>query len=106
MLVDVLVVVAMAVAGGLAGLSERAGNEGLDAGIAATLGARIDRDSGLGERIDCAAADTAADEHVDATVGEQTRQRTVTSAAGAYDLLVEYLAILNVVDLELLTAAK
>mgnify|MGYP000273103239 CR=1 FL=1 len=30
----------------------------------------------------------------------------MTSAAGAYDLLVEYLAILNVVDLELLTAAK
>ena len=30
-----LVVVTMAVAGGLAGLRERAGNEGLDAGIAA-----------------------------------------------------------------------
>uniref|UniRef100_UPI003FEFA688 hypothetical protein n=1 Tax=Collinsella sp. TaxID=1965294 RepID=UPI003FEFA688 len=40
MLVDVLVIMSMAVAGGLAVLCERAGNEGLDAGIAAALGAR------------------------------------------------------------------
>ena len=73
MLMGVLVVVDMAAAGGLAGLRERAGNEGLDAGIAAALGARIDRDAGLGERVDGAAADTAADERIDATVGEQTR---------------------------------
>ena len=106
MLVGVLVVVTMAVAGGLAGLRERAGNEGLDAGIAAALGARIDRDAGLGERVDSAAADAAADERVDATVGEQARQGAVTGAAGAYDLLVEHLAVLNVVDLELLTAPK
>ena len=58
MLVDVLVIMSMAVAGGLAGLCERAGNEGLDAGIAAALGARIDRDAGLGKRVDSAAADT------------------------------------------------
>ena len=70
MLMGVLVVVTMAVAGGLAGLRERAGHEGLDAGIAAALGARIDRDAGLGERVDGAAADAAADECVDATVGE------------------------------------
>lgn len=73
MLVGVLVLVPMAVAGGLAGLRERAGNEGLDAGVAAALGARIDRDACLGERVDGAAADTAADERIDATVGEQTR---------------------------------
>ena len=30
----------------------------------------------------------------------------MTSAAGAYDLLVEHLAILDVIDFELLTAAK
>ena len=30
----------------------------------------------------------------------------MTGAAGAYDLLIEYLAILDVVDLELLAAAK
>ena len=64
MLMGVLVVMTMAVAGGLAGLSERACNEGLDAGVAAALGARIDRDAGLGERVDGAAADTAADERV------------------------------------------
>ena len=70
MLISVLVVMTMAVAGGLAGLSERACNEGLDAGVAAALGARIDRDAGLGERVDGPAADTAADERVDATVGK------------------------------------
>ena len=96
----------MAVAGGLAGLCERAGNEGLDAGVAAALGARIDGDARLGESVDGAAADTAADKRVDATVGKQTRQCTVTSAAGAHDLLVEYLVVLDVVDLELLAAAK
>lgn len=40
MLVGVLVLVPMAVAGGLAGLRERAGNEGLDAGVAAALAHR------------------------------------------------------------------
>ena len=106
MLMGVLVVMTMAVAGGLAGLSERSGNEGLDAGIAAALGARIDRDAGLGERVDGASADTAADERVNATVGKQAHQCAVTGAAGAYDLLVEHLAILDVVDLELFAAAK
>ena len=106
MLVDVLVIMSMAVAGGLAVLCERAGNEGLDAGIAAALGARIDRDAGLGKRVDSAAADTAANERVNATVGKQARQGAVAGAAGAYDLLVEHLAILDVVDLELLAAAK
>ena len=106
MLMGVLVVVDMAAAGGLAGLRERAGNEGLDAGIAAALGARIDRDAGLGERVDGASADTAADERVNATVGKQAHQCAVTGAAGAYDLLVEHLAILDVVDLELFAAAK
>lgn len=74
MLVDVLVIMSMAVAGGLAVLCERAGNEGLDAGIAAALGARIDRDAGLGKRVDSAAADTAANERVNATVGKQARK--------------------------------
>ena len=73
MLMGVLVVVDMAAAGGPAGLRERAGNEGLDAGIAAALGARIDRDAGLGERVDGASADTAADERVNAAVGKQAR---------------------------------
>ena len=48
MLVGVLVVMAVAVAGGLAGLRERAGNECLDAGVAVALGARIDRDASTG----------------------------------------------------------
>ena len=74
MLMGVLVVMSMAVAGGLAVLCERAGNEGLDAGIAAALGARIDRDAGLGKRVDSAAADTAANERVNATVGKQARR--------------------------------
>ena len=92
-LVVVVVVVAVAATGGLAGLCERAGNECLDAGVAAALGACIDRDAGLGKRVDGAAADTAADERVNATVGKQTRQCTVTSAAGAHDLLVEDLVV-------------
>ena len=106
MFMGVAVVMAVAAARGLAVLCERAGNEGLDAGVAAALGAGIDRDAGLGERVDGAAADTAADERVNATVGKQTRQGAVTGAAGAYDLLVEHLAVLDVVDLELLAAAK
>ena len=77
MLVGVLVM-AVAAAGCLASLSEFAGHEGLDAGVAAALGARRNRHAGLGVRVDGTAADTAADERVDATVGEQTRQCTVT----------------------------
>ena len=59
MLVDVLVIMSMAVAGGLAVLCERAGNEGLDGRHRSCPGARIDRDAGLGKRVDSAAADTA-----------------------------------------------
>ena len=60
----------------------------------------------MGKRVDSATADAAADERVHAAVGKQARKGTVAGAAGAHDLLVEYLAILNVVDLELLAAAK
>ena len=106
MFVGVVVVMAVAVAGGLAGLRERTGNEGFDASVAVALGSCIDRDAGLGERVDGAAADAAADERVNATVGKQARQGAVAGATGVYDLLVEHLAILDVVDLELFAAAK
>ena len=101
-----LVVVAVAAARGLAVLCERAGDKGLDASVAAALGTCVYRDAGLGKCVDSAPADAAADERVHAAVGEQARKGTVAGAAGAHDLLVEYLAILNVVDLELLAAAK
>ena len=55
-LMGVLVVMAVAAARGLAGLCERAGNECLDAGVAAALGACIDRDAGLGKCVDGAPA--------------------------------------------------
>ena len=106
MLVGVLVVMTMAVARGLAVLCERSGDERLDTRIAAALGAGIDGDARLGERVDGAAADTAADERVHAAVGEQARKGAVAGAAGAHDLLVEHFAVLDVVDLELLAAAK
>ena len=106
MLVGVVVVVAVAAARGLAVLCERTGDKGLDASVAAALGTCVYRDAGLGKRVDSAAADAAADERVHAAVGEQARQGAVAGAAGAHDLLVEHLAVLNVVDLELLAAAK
>lgn len=70
MLMDVLVVVAVAAARGLAVLYKRAGDERLDARIAAALGAAIDGDASLGERVDGATADAAADERVHTAVGE------------------------------------
>ena len=106
MFVGVVVVMAVAAARGLAVLCERSGDKGLDTSVAAALGSCVHRDAGLGKRVDGAAADTAANERVNATVGKQTRQGAVTGAAGAHDLLVEHLAVLNVVDLELLAAAK
>ena len=106
MLVGVFLVVTMAVAGGLAILCERAGDEGLNTSVAAARGAGIDGDAGLGERVDGAAADAAADERVHAAVGKQARKGAVAGAAGAHDLLVEHLAVLDVVDLELFAAAK
>ena len=106
MLMGMLVVMAVAAARGLAVLCERASDKGFDARIAAALGSRIDGDAGLSKRVDSATADAAADERVDAAVGEQTRQRAMTGATGAHDLLVDHLAVLDVVDLELLAAAK
>ena len=71
MLVGVLVVMTMAVARGLAVLCERSGDERLDTRIAAALGAGIDGDARLGERVDGAAADTAADERVHAPLASR-----------------------------------
>ena len=106
MFVGVVVVMAVAAARGLAVLCERSGDKGLDTSVAAAPSSFGHRDAGLGKRVDGATADAAADERVHATVGEQARKGTVAGAVGAHDLLVEYLAILNVVDLELLAAAK
>lgn len=106
MLMCVLVVMAVAAARGLAVLCERAGDEGLDASVATALGACVYRDAGMSKRVDSATADAAADERVNATVGKQARQGAVAGATGAYDLLVEHLAILDVIDLELFAAAK
>ena len=97
---------AVAAARGLAVLCERAGDKGLDASVAAALGACVYRDAGLSKRVDSATADAAADERVNATVGKQARQGAVAGATGAYDLLVEHLVILDVIDLELFAAAK
>ena len=104
--VGVVVVMAVAAARGLAVLCKRAGDKGLDASVAVALGTCVYRDAGLGKRVDSATADAAADERVHATVGEQARKGTVAGATGAHDLFVEHLAVLNVVDLELLAAAK
>ena len=106
MFVGVVVVMAVAAARGLAVLCKRAGDKGLDASVTAALGTCVYRDAGLGKRVDSATADAAADERVHAAVGEQARKGTVAGAAGAYDLLVEHLAVLDVIDLELLAAAK
>ena len=86
MLMGMLVVVTMAVAGGLADLCERTRDKSLDTRIAAALGARIDSDARLGKRVDSATADAAADERVHAAVGEQARKGTVAGAAGAHGL--------------------
>ena len=79
MFVGVIVVMAVAAARGLAVLRERAGDKGLDASVAAALGTCVYRDAGLGERVDGATADAAADERVHAAVGEQARQGAVPS---------------------------
>ena len=71
--VGVVVVMAVAAARGLAVLCERAGDKGLDASVAAALGACVYRDAGLSKRVDSATADAAADERVNATVGKQAR---------------------------------
>ena len=98
--------VTMAAARGLAVLCERAGDERLDASVATALSAGVDGDAGLGERVDGAAANAAADERVHAAVGKQACKGAVAGTAGAHDLLVEHLAILTVVDLELLATSK
>ena len=59
MFVGMGVVVAVAAARGLAVLCERAGDKGLDASVAAALGACVYRDAGLSKRVDSATADAA-----------------------------------------------
>ena len=76
------VVVVVAAARGLAVLCERAGDKGLDAGVAAALGARIDRDAGLGERVDGASADTAADEQIHLVLCQQYCQSRMSALPG------------------------
>ena len=105
-LVAVLVALAMAVARSARGLLELTSEEGGDDGVAVALGARVDVDAGLRERVDGAAADAAADEHVDAAGSEHAGKGAMTRAIGAHDLGGNDLAVLDVVDLELLGATE
>ena len=101
------VVMAVAAARGLAVLCERSGDKGLDTSVAAALSSCVHRDAGLGKRVDSATADTAANERINVQpLASRPAKAPWPVPPVAYDLLVEHLAVLNVVDFELLAAAK
>ncbi len=64
--------------------------------------AAVELDTCLGKCLLSAAADAAADEGVNAALHQEARKCAVTAAVGVNDLLADYLAVCNLVDLKLL----
>ena len=106
MLVTLVVAMAVAIAGGTLDLLDLAGEERLDECVAVARATGIDGDPSLVQRVDGTATDAAADERVDAALRQDTREGTVPGTVGAHDLRGDDLALLHVIDIELLGLAK
>lgn len=55
-------------------------------------------DSGVGEGVDCATADAAADEYVYLFAGEESCQCSVTGVAGGEDFFAYYIVSVDFID--------
>ena len=98
----VVAALVMVVADGVGVKVQVAGDQGLDSHISHTDDTGIDHDTGLSQSSACAAADTAADQHIHLHLTQKISQSTVTAAAGGNHHGVQDLTCLNIIDLELL----
>ena len=94
------------VAVGVAAVAERARQQGLHRRVRAALHACVELYARLGQGHARAAAQAAADEGVHAVGAQEAGQGPVAKAARGQDGAVDDLAVLDVVELELLGVAK
>ena len=100
--VAALMALAVVVAVGVAAVGEGAGEQGVHRRVRAALDAGVELYPCGGERVAGPAADAAADERGDAVRIQEPGQRAVAEAVGGHDLARDDLAVLDLVDLELL----
>lgn len=105
-LVPLTVVMAVVVAFGIGIILQRTLCQSLHGCIGRTGNPAVELDSRLGQRILRTHADAAADQCIRLGGFQESGQCAVTTAIGWYDLLGNDLAILHVVELELLGVAE
>ena len=105
-LVPLTVVMAVVVAFGIGIILQRTLCQSLRGCIGRTRNPAVELDSRLGQRILRTHADAAADQCIRLGGFQESGQCAVTTAIGWYDLLGNDLAILHVVELELLGVAE
>ena len=105
-LVPLTVVMAVVVAFGIGIILQRTLCQSLRGCIGRTRNPAVELDSRLGQRILRTHADAAADQCIRLGGFQESGQCAVTAAIGGDDLLRNYLAVLHIVELELLGVAK
>ena len=98
-------VVVMVVAVGTGG-DELPPQVGVDRFVGAALRTGDDRDPGLRQRVHGTAAQAAADQDVDGIVREEACQGAVTDSVGSDDLTGDDFAVLDIIDLEILSSSE
>lgn len=101
-----MMIVVMMVAPYVGIISQLTLEQGFNSGIGTAGYATKKLHTGSCQRHLGAAADSAADQHIGFQGSQNTRQSTVAAAVGIHDLRGQDLAVLNIVDLELLGVTK
>ena len=91
---------------GHAGVNQLTLQKGFHSGIRIALCACADLNAGLSQSALSAAADAAADQHIDGILSQQPGQRAVAAAVSAHHFAGQDPAILHLVDLEVLGLAE
>lgn len=96
----------IAVAGRFADLGKSSCKQGLNRSVGRACGACIHLDACLAERVDCAPADAATNEHVNAALRKQSGKCAVAGAVAVDDFRCDDFSVFDFVDFELLRVAE
>lgn len=96
----------IAVAGCFADLGKSSCKQGLNRSVGRACGACIHLDACLAERVDCAPADAATNEHVNAALRKQSGKCAVAGAVAVDDFRCDDFSVFDFVDFELLRVAE
>ena len=96
----------IAMTGCFADLGKSSCKQGLNRSVGGACGSCIHLDACLAERVDCAPADAAANEHIDAALRKQSGEGAMASTVAADDFRCDDFSVFDFVDFELLRVAE